>query len=60
MPAEDETVSVPQSPHFTLKQIEEWTKAPDIQGLVGVLKELRQDISAKDIREMRLKEKYKV
>jgi hypothetical protein len=41
-------------------QIEEWAKAPEIQALVGVLKGtgLPENISASDIREMRLEEKY--
>ncbi|GHV93516.1 hypothetical protein AGMMS50268_40190 [Spirochaetia bacterium] len=45
---------------FTMAQIEEWAQAPEIQALVGALKgaDLPPDITMKDIREMRLAEKY--
>ena len=47
--------------HFTMAQIEEWTKAPEIQSLVGALKStLPSDISISDIRKERLAEKYKI
>ena len=49
-------------PLFTVAQIEEWAKAPEIQALVGVLKEagLPADINIKDIRNERIAEKYKI
>jgi len=49
-----------KKPCFTMEQIEEWTKAPDIQSLVGALKssELPADISINDIRDERLSKKY--
>ena len=48
-------------PEFTMAQIEEWSKAPEIQSLVGVLKgaNLPQGITISDIRNERLKEKYR-
>ena len=56
-PAEDTPKILPK---FTRAQIEEAANSPDIQALVGILKDsgLPPDISKKDIREMRLKEKY--
>jgi len=47
-------------PQFTMAQIEEWAKAPEIQTLVGVLKGagLSADISMTDIRNERLAERY--
>ncbi|MFP3041191.1 DUF2281 domain-containing protein [Treponema primitia] len=47
-------------PHFTNAQIEEWAQAPEIQAIVGALKgaDLPPDVTMKDIREMRLAEKY--
>ena len=49
-------------PLFSMAQIEEWAKAPEIQALTGVLKEtnLPADISISDIRNARLAEKYKI
>ena len=49
-------------PVLTMTQIEEWSKACEIQSLVGVLKDsnLSPDITISDIRNERLKEKYKV
>jgi len=49
-------------PRLTMAQIEEWTKTPDIQSLVGALKSvgLSPDISMSDIRKERLAEKYKI
>ena len=46
---------------LTMAQIEEWSKAPEIQSLVGVLKSanLPPDITISDIRNERLKEKYR-
>ena len=51
-----------KKPHFTMTQIEEWTKSPDIQSLVGALKtdDLPADINISDIRKERLAEKYKI
>jgi hypothetical protein len=45
---------------LTKAQIEEWAKAPEIQALRGVLRgtSLPADITSKDIRDMRLAEKY--
>jgi hypothetical protein len=47
---------------LTRAQIQEWAKAPEIQMLRGALKgtSLPADISIKDIREMRLAEKYEL
>jgi len=47
---------------LTMAQIEEWTKTPEIQSLVGALKSagLPPDISINDIRKERLAEKYKI
>ena len=49
-------------PCLTMAQIEEWTKTPEIQSLVGALKSagLPPDISISDIRKERLAEKYKI
>jgi len=51
-----------KAPHFTMAQIEEWTKTPEIQSLVGALKSanLPPDISISDIRKERLAEKFKI
>ena len=58
-PAED-TVEV--MPKFTRAQIEEAANSPDIQSLVGALKGkgLPENLSMKDIRQMRLEEKYNI
>ena len=47
-------------PHFTRAQMEEWSQSPKVQAIVGVLKDagLPPDITMKDIRQMRLEEKY--
>ena len=49
-------------PLFTMAQIDEWAKAPEIQDLTGILKEanLPADISISDIRNARLAGKYKI
>ena len=49
-------------PRLTMKQIEEWTKTPEIQSLSGALKttDLPMNTSISDIRNERLSEKYKV
>ena len=49
-------------PLFTMAQIEEWAKAPEIQALTGALKEtnLPADISISDIRNDRLADKYTI
>jgi hypothetical protein len=54
---EEKTDKIPQ---FTMAQIEEAANASEIQALVGVLKDkgLPEDITMKDIRQMRLSEKY--
>ena len=55
-----EEAAVKKIPKITMSQIEEWSKAPEIQSLVGVLKNanLPPDITIKDIRNERLMEKY--
>jgi hypothetical protein len=47
-------------PQLSQAQIEEWAKAPEIQSLVGILKGtgLPDNITASDIRDMRLREKH--
>ena len=47
---------------LTMAQIEEWSKAPEIRSLVGVLKgaNLPPDITINGIRDERLKEKYRI
>jgi hypothetical protein len=49
-------------PRLTRAQIEEAANAPEIQAIVGVLEgaDLPEDISMKDIRQMRLAEKYQI
>jgi hypothetical protein len=51
-----------ETPRLTRAQIEEAANAPEIQALVGVLAGagLPEDISMKDIRQMRLEEKYHI
>jgi hypothetical protein len=51
-----------ETPRLTKAQIEEAANTPEIQVLVGVLKgaDLPDDISMKDVRQMRLEEKYKI
>jgi hypothetical protein len=58
-PVEEKTDTTPK---FTMAQITEWSKSPKVQALVGVLEGagLPEDISMKDIRQMRLEEKYKI
>ncbi|MDR0551705.1 MAG: hypothetical protein LBG72_06775 [Spirochaetaceae bacterium] len=62
VPAEKDRAGKPKLPRFTKEQIEEWSKSPDIQALVGAIDStgLPPDITMKDIREMRLAEKYGV
>jgi hypothetical protein len=57
-PVEEKTEKLPK---FTREQIEEWTKTPALQAIAGILKDagLPPDITMKDIRQMRLEEKYK-
>jgi hypothetical protein len=60
-PAEEIPISMQNdSPPLTMTQIEEWSKTPEIQSLVGVLKGtgLPTDISIHDIQNQRLAEKY--
>ncbi|MCL1927213.1 MAG: hypothetical protein FWG07_00275 [Treponema sp.] len=47
-------------PRFTMAQIEEAANSPKVQALVGVLKDagLPENLTMKDIRQMRLEEKY--
>ena len=49
-------------PRVTRAQINEWSKAPELQALVGILKgaDLPPDITMKDVRQMRLEEKYQL
>jgi hypothetical protein len=49
-------------PKFTRAQIDEWSKSPQVQALVGALAgaDLPEDITMKDIRQMRLAEKYHI
>ena len=49
-------------PRFTRAQVEAAAQAPEIQAIVGALKgaDLPPDVTMKDIREMRLAEKYGV
>jgi len=49
-------------PHLTMAQIEEAANLSDIQSLVGVLhgKGLPDNFTLKDIRKMRLEEKYNI
>jgi hypothetical protein len=56
-PVEEKTEKLPQ---FTMEQIEEAAKSPEIQALVGVLKDadLPADLTMKDVRQMRLEERY--
>jgi hypothetical protein len=48
-------------PKFTMEQMKEWSQSPDIQCLVGVLKDagLPENLTAKDIHRTRLEERYK-
>jgi hypothetical protein len=57
-PVEEKTEKLPK---FTKEQIKEWSQSPEIQALVGVLKDagLPADLTMKDVRQMRLEEKYK-
>jgi hypothetical protein len=57
-PVEEETEKLPQ---FTMEQMIEWSKSPKVQAIVGVLEgvDLPPDITMKDIRRMRLEERYK-
>ena len=57
---EEHPMAVEKLPKITMAQIEEWSKTPEIQSLVGVLKNanLPPDITISDIRNERLKEKY--
>ncbi|WP_026043725.1 DUF2281 domain-containing protein [Treponema primitia] len=50
----------PALPHFTKAQVEAAVQSPEIQAIVGALKgaDLPPDVTMKDIREMRLAEKY--
>jgi hypothetical protein len=50
----------PVLPRFSVERIEAWSRAPEIQPLIGALKGigLPADVSIKDIREKRLAEKY--
>jgi len=59
-PAEEEKTE--KLPQFTRAQIKEWSQSPKVQAIVGVLKDagLPPDITMKDIRQMRLREKYKI
>jgi len=58
---EESPDTVTKPVRLTKAQIEEWSKTPDVQTLVGALKDagLPADISISDIRNERLAEKYK-
>jgi hypothetical protein len=51
-----------ETPRLTRAQIEEAANATEIQALVGVLQgtDLPENISMKDVRQMRLAEKYQI
>ncbi|MDR0321661.1 MAG: hypothetical protein LBI28_09175 [Treponema sp.] len=56
----EETADI--TPKYNMEQTIKWSKSPKVQDLVGVLEGvgLPADISMKDIRQMRLAEKYKI
>jgi hypothetical protein len=56
-PVEEKSETIPK---VTTAQIDEWTQTPELQALAGLLKgsDLPPDITMKDIRQMRLAEKY--
>jgi len=56
-PVEEKTDKIQK---VTTAQIDEWTQTPELQALAGLLKGsgLPPDITMKDIRQMRLAEKY--
>ena len=58
-PLED---SIRVMPKFDRTQIEKAANSPRVRAIVGVLKDtgLPPDITIKDIRQMRLEEKYKI
>ena len=58
---EDEKPMVTKRTLLTMAQIDEWSNSPEIQSLVGVLKNtnLSPDITLSDIKNERLKEKYR-
>jgi len=58
---EESSDTVTNPIRLTKAQIEEWSKTPEVQALVGALKDadLPADISISDIRNERLAEKYK-
>jgi len=55
----DETRKIPK---FSMEQIKQWSDSPQILSITGVLKDadLPQDITMKDIKQMRLSEKYNI
>ena len=59
---EEETHIETKQPIFTAEQINEWSKTPEIQSLIGILKGkgLPADMKINDIRNQRLAEKYKI
>ena len=56
-PVEEKTEKLPK---VTKAQIKEWKQTPELQALAGLLKgaDLPPDFSMKDVRQMRLAEKY--
>ena len=51
-----------KTPHFSMEQIQQWSNSSQIQAITGILKDtdLPQDITMKDIKQMRLSEKYNI
>jgi len=51
-----------KKPHFSKEQIQQWSNSSQIQAITGILKDadLPQDITIKDIKQMRLSEKYNI
>ncbi|MCL1836851.1 MAG: hypothetical protein FWG46_04810 [Treponema sp.] len=56
-PAEESKKEIPR---LTMAQIDEWTQAPELQAIAGILEsaDLPPDFNMKDVRQMRLEEKY--
>jgi len=50
------------TPHLSMEQIQQWSNSSQIQVITGILKDadLPQDITMKDIKQMRLSGKYNI